>query len=474
MKKQYKQALPLLTAAVLASFSPIQALAANPQFAHDEATWGRLQDNTMEYDELSLLVEEYNPNYQNEQASYNDTKNDDDAAEIRRDAKNSAAELYDSADDLRSQAEDLSNYQNEQASYNDTKNDDDAAEIRRDAKNSAAELYDSADDLRSQAEDLSDQAADLSDQAEAAREAGNAALAAQLQAGAASYMAGYAPLMSAAAMTQNSALKSDISADSSFVDSDMRKIQHIKNQKGIIVSVQNLFNSYNQLRANADLIQKNVEVMEAAANAVQTQASIGMATQADVLKSQKNLQSIKATQIETLASLETLRQNLCMMTGWSYDAQPEIKEVPQADLASVDQLNLEADRQKALENNYDLQYSRRALNNMQENSTDKKNQERTVKNLEQSISASMTNLYSDIQQKKIAWQLAQAELATEQQSMSATETKRSLGMVSSLEYLQAQSSFLGKQIAERTANMSLFQAVETYNWAVNGYLSQTQ
>ena len=90
--------------------------------------------------------------------------------------------------------------------------------------------------------------------------------------------------MSAAAMTQNSALKSDISADSSYVDSDMRKIQHIKNQKGIVVSTQNLFNSYNQLRVNADLIQKNVEVMEAAANAVQTQASIGMATQADVFK----------------------------------------------------------------------------------------------------------------------------------------------------------------------------------------------
>lgn len=425
MKRQYKQVLPLLTAAALASFSPMQALAENPQFAHDEATWARLQDNTMEYDELSLLVEEYNPNYQNEQASYNDTKNDDDAAEIRKDAKNSADDMYDSAEDLRDQAE-----------------------------------------------DLSDQADDLSDQAEAAREAGNAALAAQLQAGAASYMAGYAPLMSAAAMTQNSALKSDISADSSYVDSDMRKIKHIKNQKGIVVSTQNLFNSYNQLRINADLIQKNVEVMEAAANAAQTQASIGMATQADVLKAQKNLQSIKSTQTETLSSLETLRQNLCMMTGWSYNAQPEIKEVPQADLAAIDQINLEGDRQKALENNYDLQYSKRALNNMQENSTDKKNQERTVKNLEQSISASMTNLYNDIQQKKIAWQLAQAELATEQQSMSAVETKRGLGMVSDLEYLQAQSSFLGKQIAERTANMALFQAVETYNWAVNGYLSQ--
>lgn len=424
MIRQYKKVLPLLTAAALMAMSPMQVMAENPQFAHDEATWAKLRDNTMEYDELALLVEEYNPNYQNEQASYNDTKNDDNANEIRWDAQASAQDMYASADELRDQAEDLS---------------------------SMAEA--------------------LSSQAEEARRAGNAALAAQLQAGAASYMAGYAPLMSAAAMTQNSALKSDISADSSYVDSDMRKIKHIKNQRGIIVSTQNLFNSYNQLRVNADLIQKNVEVMEAVLGATQTQASIGMATQSDVLKAQKNLQSIKSTQTETLASLETLRQNLCMMTGWSYDAQPEIKEVPQADLSYLDQINLEEDRKKALENNYDLQYSRKALANMQENSVDKKNQERVVKNQEQSVSASMTTLYNDIQQKKIAWQLAQAELDIETQNMSKVETKKELGMVSNLEYLQAQSAYLGKQIAEKAANMSLFSAIETYQWAVNGYLN---
>lgn len=424
MIRQYKKVLPLLTAAALMAMSPMQVMAENPQFAHDEATWAKLRDNTMEYDELALLVEEYNPNYQNEQASYNDTKNDDNANEIRWDAQASAQDMYASADELRDQAEDLS---------------------------SMAEA--------------------LSSQAEEARRAGNAALAAQLQAGAASYMAGYAPLMSAAAMTQNSALKSDISADSSYVDSDMRKIKHIKNQRGIIVSTQNLFNSYNQLRVNADLIQKNVEVMEAVLGATQTQASIGMATQSDVLKAQKNLQSIKSTQTETLASLETLRQNLCMMTGWSYDAQPEIKEVPQADLSYIDQINLEEDRKKALENNYDLQYSRKALANMQENSVDKKNQERVVKNQEQSVSASMTTLYNDIQQKKIAWQLAQAELDIETQNMSKVETKKGLGMVSNLEYLQAQSAYLGKQIAEKAANMSLFSAIETYQWAVNGYLN---
>ena len=107
MNRQYRRVLPLLTAAALAA-TPMEALAENPQFAHDEATWERLKDNVMEYDELSLLVEEYNPNYQNEQASYNDTKNDDDAAQIRRDAKDSAQDMYDSAEDLKEQAEDLS------------------------------------------------------------------------------------------------------------------------------------------------------------------------------------------------------------------------------------------------------------------------------------------------------------------------------------------------------------------------------
>ena len=139
----------------------------------------------MEYDELSLLVEEYNPNYQNEQASYNDTKNDDDAAEIRKDAKNSADDMYDSAEDLRDQAE-----------------------------------------------DLSDQADDLSDQAEAAREAGNVALAAQLQAGAAAIWPAMRFNVSGGHDAEQ-CLKSDISADSSYVDSDMRKIQHIKIRRAL-------------------------------------------------------------------------------------------------------------------------------------------------------------------------------------------------------------------------------------------------
>ena len=72
--KHYKRIVSLTAAALLAVSAPVQALAASPEFARDEATWARLRDNVMEYDELPMLVEEYNPSYLNYLARYRDGK----------------------------------------------------------------------------------------------------------------------------------------------------------------------------------------------------------------------------------------------------------------------------------------------------------------------------------------------------------------------------------------------------------------
>lgn len=69
-------------------------------------------------------------------------------------------------------------------------------------------------------------------------------------------------------------------------------------------------------------------------------------------------------------------------------------------------MNPDVDKQTALQNNYDLNYNKKILKNMTEGSTDKKNMERTIKNLEETVAASMVNLYNDIHQKKrrLSWQ----------------------------------------------------------------------
>ena len=101
----YKKITALTAAAVLCALAPVQALAASPEFARDEATWARLRDNVMEYDELEMLVEEYNPTYLNNLASYRDNKSDDDAKAIRDQKYENAQDAYSAADDLRDQAD---------------------------------------------------------------------------------------------------------------------------------------------------------------------------------------------------------------------------------------------------------------------------------------------------------------------------------------------------------------------------------
>ena len=409
MMKRHKRILALTTAALLSAFPPAAAFADSPEFAYDEATWARLRDNVMEYDELPMLVEEYNPTYLNNQTSYRDNRTRDNAREMRD-----------------------------------------------------KQLDNAAENLRSQAEDMRDQAEAL---------LGDPYMAAGMSSALPSMASAYSGLMSAAAMTEQGALRTEQSAKASYVDSEMESLDYQNNQKALIVQTQGLFASYNLTRKSVAAIAKNIELSQASLGALERQVQIGMATQAELLNARQALQAAQSTFTQTQATLESLRQQLCMMTGWQYNDQPEIQDLPRANQARIDAMNPDADSQAALENNLKLKYNRRALSNMSDGSADKKNMERTIQNQEETIRANVRNLYNDALQKRIALQLAEAALAAENTSMNAANTKYQLGMISNLEYIQAQSSLLGKQIELETADMNLQQAIETYEWALKGYMS---
>ena len=406
--------LSILTAAAMTVTSPLQVMAENPEFAHDEATWARLRDNVMEYDELQMLVEEYNPTYMNNQVSYKDSRTKDDAETVRQDLK-------DAADDMTSQAEDM--------------------------RDTADSLLDLANSLQNMSKEQADAVL---------KQAGINSVN--------SLMSSYNAMYLGAAMMDNSAMKQNISADSQYDDDESRKLKYQKTQNGLIMSVQTMFASYNQMKSSLDVIQKNIEIMEAVQRSTETRASLGMATQMDILTAKKNVQSIQSTYTQTRTSLDSVKHSLCLATGWQFNADPDIREVPGADMNRIAAMNPDVDKQTALQNNYDLNYNKKILKNMTEGSTDKKNMEETV-------AASMVNLYNDILQKKTAFELAEAALATETTAMNAMERKYQLGMASQLDYLQEQAAFLGKQIDRQTAEISLFQAMETYDWALKGMLS---
>lgn len=419
--KQYKKILSLIAAAALAAAAPMQVLAENPEFAHDSATWAKLRDNTMEYDELQMLVEEYNADYMSNQVNYKNSKTKDDAQTSQQDLQNSASDMYDQADDFRDRA------------------------------NGLLDLADSLQGMTKQQMDA------------ALSQAGMKSVP--------SLMSAYSAMISGAAMMDNRALNQQMSADSAYEDDNTRKLKYLKNQDSLVVSVQSLYDSYNQMKHSMGVMEKNLEVLKRLLASTELRAAKGLATQTDVLTARKNVQSLESNYTQSQASLESARQKLCIMTGWSYDAQPDIKDVPAADASRITAMNLETDSKKALENNYDLKYNNLVHANMTQGTTDEKNMVRTINNQKETITANFKNLYNDVLQKKTALDLADAALAAETASMNGAEHKYKVGLVSELDYLQEQANYMGKQIDQQTADAALFQAMETYDWAVKGFMN---
>lgn len=67
-----------------------------------------------------------------------------------------------------------------------------------------------------------------------------------------------------------------------------------------------------------------------------------------MLTAQKSVQDIDTSILSTQKSIDNVHRNLCLMLGWSADAQPDIRPVPQADLDRIAVLDPAADKEEAL------------------------------------------------------------------------------------------------------------------------------
>ncbi|SET24113.1 Outer membrane efflux protein [[Clostridium] aminophilum] len=422
-----RKIVALCLAAAMSALTPAAAFAASPQFAHDEATWARLRDNVMEYDELEMLVEEYNPDYLNNQAEYQGNKGVEDANAVRQ-------KKLDNANDLRDQAESM-----------------------RDRASSMEAMFSSIEDLTGMLPVMNDTTL----KGMGVTSSGLSAVG-----------SGYASMLAAAAMLEQSALSTEQSAAASYEDSESRSLSLQNKQLGLKAQTKALFASYNLTKKSVDSLNANLAVAQKSCETVQHQQALGMATSTDVLKAQNSLQSLQSSITSTQATAEQLRQKLCLATGWKYNDQPEIQDIPAADPAKVDVLNPSEDIPKAMDANLSLKYNQRMFANMSEGSVDYKNMKRTIENQKENIKTKVSTLYNTAVQNRTARKVAEAALSEKQQALNSAQTRFALGMASSSELLSAQSQLFAAQIDLATADANLQQALENYDFAMRGYVAQ--
>ena len=376
-----------------------------PGQPYDDATMARIQDNVLEYEEIGLLVDTYNPTLKNVKDTYSDTKDDyKDVDKLKNQIMEGSGSLADQAGQLSGMAgtfEDLLGYQNMVT------------------PGTYAELVYSSEVLSQQAEQMT------------------------------------------------------LSADSlSAVTPEMLKVKMVDSTRAALVSgAQSAMIGYEQLLLQKVSLEDSIALLEEVYKSAQTQASVGLATENAVLTARQNLESAQAGRLAMDASEVKLRQSLCTLLGWEYNGNPEIRKVPGADLSRIGAMDPAADKQAAIDNNYTLNYNRLSYEQLTDGSVEQQNMARTIEDQTAAISSSLENLYNQVLQKRNEYQTAVAALELEKTKMEAADRKMSVGTIGRLEYLQQKNSYAAKETAVKTADLALFQAMETYDQAVEGNLS---
>lgn len=277
----------------------------------------------------------------------------------------------------------------------------------------------------------------------------------------------YATMLMAAQTSETTAKNLEEMADNNVDDAQVISMQYEQVEENLVLSTRLNLISYYQKLLNQKLTEENQKLLELQYEVAQNQAAAGTATQLEVLNARQAIEQQSSTIINDSRETETLKQQICLATGWSYNAEPEFGPLPDLDPKVILQIDLEADRARALETNYTLKINWRKY----ENSTSERNQktlEETIRDNQQKISSDVQTKYNTLLNAAMSFELAQTEETVAAQNLAAMEIKFQTGLASRLEYQQEQFNLTSKTIAVENAKLSLFSAWVSYQGAVDG------
>lgn len=259
-------------------------------------------------------------------------------------------------------------------------------------------------------------------------------------------------------------------ADDNLEDSEIIYLNYKQAEKTLVTVAQTNMIGYQKGMLEIETAELAAEQAQTALNSVQTKAALGMATQAEVLNAQEALMTAQRNAESARTGQENLRQKLQVMLGWQYNATPEIRSVPATDLNRISAMNPQGDLEKALENNYSLKVNKKKLANATDSST-KESLNRTIADNEQKIASALVSGYQNVLAAKLSYDQAAAELLLEQRNLESLQIQFDQGNASRNQLESQQQTVRMKELALQTADLNLFQTMETYDWSVNGLAS---
>ena len=244
----------------------------------------------------------------------------------------------------------------------------------------------------------------------------------------------------------------------------------------LILNVEMMLNQYQQLQSQRTIAAKGVELATAAKQLQNTMQAQGMAVDADVLSAAASLSSGQS-QLNTLdAGIEQICKMLCSFTGYDEASNPVFGEVPAADPSYIATVNVAEDKEKAVNNNYELISLRGqtggGMTDLQirtsKTTTQIANKLRNVEYSEENVRSNIQALYDAMEEKNSSYSAAKTAYESGQISWQAAQVQKANGMLSNIQYMQQELAWLQAQSGYKCADLALQQAIQNYKWAVEG------
>ena len=244
----------------------------------------------------------------------------------------------------------------------------------------------------------------------------------------------------------------------------------------LIMNVQSMMNQYEQLVSQRAMAAKGVELARTARALQDTMQSQGMAVDSDVLSAAASLSSAQSQLASLDAGMEQIYKLLCSFTGYDPASVVTFGAIPSADLAAIDAIDVNADKEKAVNNNYNLISLRSStgggMTDFQarttKTTTQTENRLRNVEYSENTVRSDIQELYDQILEKNAAYDAAKTAYESGKMVWDAAQIQKQNGSLSQIQYLQQELAWLTTESGYHCAGLELQQAIQNYRWAGAG------
>ena len=258
------------------------------------------------------------------------------------------------------------------------------------------------------------------------------------------------------------------SADSTLEDANIIRLGYEQAEKTLAQSAVTNMISYKSGQVAIDVAKGNLELANIALNTANAKLNAGTGTNIDVLNAKEKVINAQNALTKAISDNNTVLKKLQVMTGWSYNATPNVGDIPAPDMNRV--FDPSADLQKALENNYTLRINEKKLENASSDS-DKQSLKLTIEDNKKNIATALTVAAQNIASAKESYNYANSFANLQETNLVTANQRFSLGMISKLELDTQRVTTENAKRALEQSRYATNQAIANYDWALKGLAS---